>query len=132
MAGHATPTTLHHLTPYTLHLMSNTCLDSYSSTSLYHLTELTQYLPPMPVLTHTLVSLHHPHGKTRGIRQVEIKYLHAWSMPTRRDHSEYDPSRSPENPNSQEMLINRGVTHSLRRSTTVQDGSRQVIPFEVV
>ncbi|GMN60235.1 hypothetical protein TIFTF001_029313 [Ficus carica] len=35
-------------------------------------------------------------------------------MSTHRDHSEYNPSRLPENPNQWEIPINRGISHSLR------------------
>ncbi|GMN48646.1 hypothetical protein TIFTF001_017825 [Ficus carica] len=65
----------------------------------------------------TPITLHHLtlDVRARGICLVEVKYLYAWSMPTRWDYSEYYPSGSPENPNPWEMPINRGVPHSLRR-----------------
>ncbi|GMN61703.1 hypothetical protein TIFTF001_030782 [Ficus carica] len=60
------------------------------------------------------MSPHHPNGRARDIRLVEVKYPYNQSMPTSRVHSEYDPSVSPENPNSWDTLINRGEPHSLK------------------
>ncbi|GMN42139.1 hypothetical protein TIFTF001_011354 [Ficus carica] len=48
-----------------------------------------------------------------GIRLVEVKYPYTRSMSTRWDHSEYDPSRSPEHPDSWETpIIEECLTHS--------------------
>ncbi|GMN40630.1 hypothetical protein TIFTF001_009863 [Ficus carica] len=71
----AGPTTLHHLILEfsTCHC---TCHCSYSSASLHHLTKLAQYWPPAPVLTHALMSPHHPNSRARGIDLVEVKYLY--------------------------------------------------------
>ncbi|GMN51404.1 hypothetical protein TIFTF001_020559 [Ficus carica] len=63
-----------------------------------------------PTTLHNLT----PDIRAHGIRLVEIKYSHTRSMSTYRDHSEHDPSRSPEDLNPWETPINRRVPHPLR------------------
>ncbi|GMN38171.1 hypothetical protein TIFTF001_007409 [Ficus carica] len=60
------------------------------------------------------MSPYHPNGRAHGIRLVEVKYPYTRSMSTCRDHSECDPSGSPEDPDPWEMPINKEVPHSLR------------------
>ena len=60
------------------------------------------------------MSPYHPNDMAYGIRLVEVKYPYIRSMHIYRDHSEYDPSESPEDPDPWEMPINKGVPHLLR------------------
>ncbi|GMN58778.1 hypothetical protein TIFTF001_027879 [Ficus carica] len=95
-----TPTTLHHLTPDVRYL------------SLYMSLFLLLCQLPSPDRTDTVLAScastnictrvppHHPTSRARDIHLVEVKYSYTQRMSTSWDHSEYDPSRSPECPDS--------------------------------
>ncbi|GMN71940.1 hypothetical protein TIFTF001_055200, partial [Ficus carica] len=119
VAGHTTPTTLHHLTP-DIRYMS-----LYLSLSLLRChpppTDQTDIVSATYTSTNDLYSCppHHPNSRARGTRIVEVKYPYIRSMFTHWDHSEYDPSGSTKDPNLWEIPINKGVPHYLRHPTNV-------------
>ena len=88
------------------------CPCSCSGVSLCHLTELTYYLMPALVLICTRAPCHLIDGAC-DICLVEVKYPYTRRMSTRRDHSEYNPSGSPEHLDPWETAISREVPHSL-------------------
>ncbi|GMN46244.1 hypothetical protein TIFTF001_015418 [Ficus carica] len=107
VAQHTTFTTLHHLTPDTHCLLL--CLSLFLSwrrlspfgrtdTVLTTCTGTNSYLCPSTQIRGAC-----------GTRSVEVRHQYTLSMFTHRDHSEYNPSRSPEHPDPYVMPINRGL-----------------------